>query len=72
MQPYQRRVVAESFELERKVAALNDFIAAGKVFNNLPLKEQRLLRAQLHVMQAYGEALLLRIENFDVEPNTDI
>ena len=67
MQPYQQRVVDESFELERKAAALNDFIGSGTVFNRLPLSQQRLLRAQLRAMQAYGEILMLRIEDFDID-----
>jgi hypothetical protein len=67
MQPYQQRVVDESFELNLKTAKLNNFIVAGTVFNRLPLSQQRLLRAQLRAMQAYVEILMLRIEDFDID-----
>jgi hypothetical protein len=63
MQPYQVRVLEERKELAARIERLMAFLAAPQVGPVTP--EQRLLRVQLPVMQAYLAVLDERIELWD-------
>lgn len=63
--PYRLRVIDEKAALDRKMAALNDFIGSGDIFLTLDLDEQERLKEQLSVMQEYSEILGARISAFN-------
>ena len=60
---YQKRVVSEKEELDKKIIALDSFIGT-KTFNALGKTEQALLADQWHVMKSYSAVLSLRIKGF--------
>lgn len=64
MQPHQQRVVDEQSELQDKATKLDEFIKSSPIFAGLDGAQKGLLKAQLGVMQAYGEILALRIASF--------
>jgi len=66
VQEYQRRVIDEHFELEKKIHKLTEFIA-GPVFCGLSSAEQRLLRRQQVLMELYAETITARIDGFNLE-----
>ena len=63
MPDYQQRVVCEKQALDRKLQALDGFIA-GDVFRHLPADEQERLRLQSSWMGEYSIILGERIEAF--------
>lgn len=64
MRDYQKRVVAEKYELEKKLAGLRKFIADEVVFSRVEEKEQKRLRRQEVIMELYSEVLADRIAAF--------
>ena len=63
MKDYQSRVVEERSELDKKIDALEHFIA-GAIYKKLDDEEQTRLRRQLTIMKAYQEILAERVKNF--------
>lgn len=61
---FQQRVIEEKIELDSKLHALHEFIAANTVFLGLPLDEKRRLIKQQVFMEAYSEVLKERIAAF--------
>ena len=69
MRDFQKRVVDEKADLDRKLGALRDFIdGAGNtsVFAELPDEERERLTRQRDCMSAYSDVLGERIEAFDL------
>ena len=64
MKDYQKRVVAEKKELDKKLKKLGDFIGNWDIFRHLHLDEQKRLRKQEIFMEAYSEVLADRIAAF--------
>jgi hypothetical protein len=65
MKAYQKRVVEEKRELDKKLAKLHEFINDEVVFRNVHIREQELLRRQEVLMEIYSEVLGERIEAFN-------
>lgn len=67
MHEYQKRVVEEKEELDKKIASLEKFVTRGnnEVYDKLPREEQGRLIAQLQAMMLYSKILGYRIEAFD-------
>jgi len=65
MQPYQKRVIEEKEELDKKARALSDFIGNSKVFDTLDPTEQERMKEQNDVMWQYSEILGSRIAAFE-------
>jgi len=63
MQEFQKRVFEEKKALDDKLNRLNLFIGS-EMFNELPDKDQMLLRRQENLMELYSDALAERIANF--------
>jgi len=63
MLAFQQCVVDEKAELDKKIAALGEFIG-GKIFTWLPLADQWLLTTQMHFMCSYSAILSQRITRF--------
>jgi hypothetical protein len=66
MKNWQKRVVTEKAELDKKIKSLDAFINIGVIFNELSLKEQARLHYQLLLMKAYSSILEERIGAFGV------
>lgn len=66
--PHQQRVAAEWADLEKKIAALEAFMA-GTLFALLPKQERLLLADQKDAMLDYAHALAGRLDfwGFDLE-----
>ena len=64
LQPYQRRVVAEKEELDKKAEALSQFIGLVPQFDELDKDEQERLKEQNDIMWQYSEILGARIAAF--------
>lgn len=65
-QPHQQRVVDEKTELDKKAAALSNFIGHSPIFETLDAAEQDRLKEQNDVMWQYSEILGARIAAFPV------
>lgn len=63
MQPFQQRVVDESWELVEKILKLSNFIDT-ETFLTLPEDEQLRLKKQLDIMNQYSDILCERIYHF--------
>lgn len=55
------RVLEEANGLGDKVKKLNLFIEHNPIFERLALKDQELLKQQLHYMEMYFQTLMLRV-----------
>lgn len=64
MQQHQIRVIEEKTELDKKAAALSQFIGLNPVFVTLDKDEQDQLREQCEIMWRYSEILGKRIAAF--------
>ena len=64
MHTYQERVVEEKRELDEKASKLSAFIGMSPIFEDLPAKEQELMKEQCETMWEYSELLGKRIEGF--------
>jgi len=64
LQLHQQRVVDEKTELDKKAAALSNFIGNSPIFETLDEAEQERLKEQNDVMWQYSEILGARIEAF--------
>jgi hypothetical protein len=62
--PHQQRVVDEKFELDTKIAALEDFLTNNAMFKKLDGGEQNRLVHQAVVMATYSDILGERIAAF--------
>lgn len=60
MENYQKRVITEKEELDKKIERLREFYFSPR-FNEIPPMQQTLLKAQLGTMVAYSEVLGARI-----------
>ena len=67
MKPYQKRVVDEKAELDKKAKALSDFIGLSGEFENIDIEEQERLKVQNDIMWQYSEILGARIDAFNEE-----
>jgi len=65
MKAYQKRVIAEKAELDKKLAKLHEFINDEVVFSGVEVMEQGRLRRQEILMEIYSEVLGERIEAFN-------
>ena len=65
MKAYQKRVVEEKRELDKKLAKLHEFINDEVVFSGVEVMEQGRLRRQEILMEIYSEVLGERIEAFN-------
>ncbi len=63
MKDYQKRVVVEKGELDKKLFSLCGFIVS-KEFQAIDTAEQARLRLQKMMMELYSEVLTERITNF--------
>ncbi|MNL36751.1 hypothetical protein D3C87_1588560 [compost metagenome] len=63
MEDYKARVLEEKKDLENKVASLDKFISSNQ-FNSVRFDEGLRMNAQLNVMKAYLDILVMRIANF--------
>ncbi len=64
MNNFQKRVVDEKAELDKKAKALSDFIGNSHVLPTLDAAEQERLKIQNDIMWEYSEILGLRIKAF--------
>jgi hypothetical protein len=64
MKAYQRRVIKEKKELDKKAERLNAFISSIQ-FDSVPPIEQLALTIQYQVMNLYSLVLLNRISRFE-------
>lgn len=64
MKPYQQRVVDEKAELDKKAAALSEFIGTSPLFPMLDSAEQGRMKEQNELMWQYSEVLGARIAAF--------
>ena len=76
MKDWQERAIQEQAELDRRGQKLFDFVGEeGGAFDKLEKDDRTMLVIQLGHMQAYNEALMLRISFFeddeDYEPRED-
>ena len=62
---YQIRVIKEKKKLDKKLAALNEFIASVG-FDAVLEREQQRLRRQAEIMKLYSDVLAERISNFGI------
>ena len=62
---YQIRVIKEKKKLDKKLAALNEFIASVG-FDAVLEREQQRLRRQVEIMKLYSDVLAERISNFGI------
>jgi hypothetical protein len=67
MEDYQRRVIEEAYELDRKIAKL-DVFKRSDTFKALPADQAGLLEAQQRYMQQYSRVLWKRIQLWDLPP----
>lgn len=63
MQEFQKRVVAEQEELQKKITALAGF-TQSKLFSSVSVAERYRLARQLSAMNTYNDILLERISEF--------
>lgn len=63
LEEYQKRVLAEKAELDKRVKAISGFLAKGE-FNALPGDERERLIRQLGIMVEYSDVLTERIAHF--------
>ena len=64
LQPHQQRVVDERADLEKKLAALDNFIVCSPVHQALPQAERDRLHLQCIAMNMYSMILAQRIKAF--------
>ena len=64
LHPHQQRVVEEKSELDKKAAALSEFIGHSPIFGTIDVAEQERLKQQNDVMWQYSEILGARIAAF--------
>jgi len=64
MEKWQDRVVKERDELDKKIKALQEFIA-GDTFEDVESAEQLRLKKQCVIMVDYRNILTMRIKNFE-------
>ena len=68
MKDWQQRAIDEQAELDARGQKLFDFVAEdGGAFDALSKEDRTMLAIQLGHMQAYNEALMLRISFFEDE-----
>ena len=68
MKAWQLRAIDEQAELDERGQKLFDFVGANDgAFDKLPKDARTMLVIQLAHMQAYNEALMLRISYFEDE-----
>ncbi len=68
MKDWQQRAIDEQAELDARGQKLFDFVAEdGGAFDRLEKDDRTMLVLQLGHMQAYNEALMLRISFFEYE-----
>ena len=65
MRDYQKRVIAEKYELDKKLEKLTLFTNDEVVFSNVEEKEQGRLLRQKVLMELYSEVLAARIAAFE-------
>jgi len=63
MEDYQKRVIKEKEELDKKIDSLTSFLDKG-MFVKLTKDDVGLLRTQHSIMLAYRTTLKMRIANF--------
>lgn len=63
LEPHQERMLQEEIDLDKKIIALNKFIA-GPTFSTLDAAEQERIQRQLTHMGGYLKALHERIDAF--------
>jgi len=61
---YQKRVIEEKSELNKKIKDLDNFINVSDIFKTIDKYEQIRIVTQLRIMEAYSEILTNRIDNF--------
>ena len=61
---YQKRVIEEKKDLDKKAFDLSEFIGENRIFLDLDDREQELLKEQCEFMWQYSEVLGKRIELF--------
>lgn len=64
MLDFQQRVTDEKTELDKKAAALSEFIGNNPTFETLHAAEQERMKEQCEVMWQYSEILGARIAAF--------
>jgi len=67
MKPYQRRVIDEKNELDKKAKALSSFIGLSDDFATIAADEQERLKEQCEIMWEYSAKLGARIAAFEGE-----
>ena len=67
MLPYQKRVIQEKKELDKKLTKLDEF-RGGSLFEGLVAEEQCRLERQSFVMAEYSRVLGERIAAFQIMP----
>ncbi|PKG39713.1 crAss001_48 related protein [Psychromonas sp. Urea-02u-13] len=67
MKNYQKRVVEEKKELDKKISDLKGFLLSDDLRERVLLSEISRLTKQFNLMMGYSEILELRIERFDFE-----
>ena len=63
MEEYQKRVVAEKEELDKKISKLTAFISSKRI-TTVRITEQQRLREQREIMEKYSSILAERIMCF--------
>ena len=63
MREHEQRVVTERDELADKSSKLSGFMT-GKIYDDLPYEDRKLLEAQNSTMQSYVTILNMRISRF--------
>jgi len=64
MLDFQKRVVDEKDELDKKATALSEFIGNSQTFETLDASEQERMKEQCEIMWQYSEILGKRIAAF--------
>lgn len=64
MEEFQKRVVEEKEELDKKAMKLSEFIGHSPIFDTLDPAEQERLKEQNDIMWQYSEILGRRIAAF--------
>lgn len=68
---YQKRVITEKQELDKKRESLRSFIMSPKKFGELDAEDQSLLVSQQQLMTQYADVLQRRINKFSIEGQTN-
>ncbi len=64
MQEYQKRIIEEKVELDKRAAKLSKFIGLNPLFDGIDPDEQERMREQCETMWEYSEILGQRIAAF--------